>query len=99
VKLLNGAVGDSKQTLAVGGKADRPIAAVDELNAERLIERDDLAAPADGVRKRSCAASVMLMRRPTATKPRRRSRTATELESFACDYVMRTRRPLSRARR
>ena len=44
MKLLEGAVGDAKEPLALGGKADRAIAAVEQFDAERLFERDDLAA-------------------------------------------------------
>ena len=44
MKLLKGAVGDAKEPLALGGKADRAIAAVEQFDAERLFERDDLAA-------------------------------------------------------
>ena len=44
LKLLKGAVGDPKETFAFRGEADRAIAAVEQSNVERVLERDDLAA-------------------------------------------------------
>src|ERR1700678_788636 len=44
LQLLQGAVGDAKETFAFGGEADRTVAAVEQLDAKRLLERDDLTA-------------------------------------------------------
>ena len=44
LELLKGAVGNPKETLAFGGEADRAVAAVEQSGAERLLERDNLAA-------------------------------------------------------
>ena len=44
LQLLQGAVGDTKETFAFRGEADRAIAAVEQPHAKRLLERDDLTA-------------------------------------------------------
>src|ERR1700751_5422358 len=44
LQLLKGAVRDAKEPFAFGGKADRAIAAVEQFDAKRVLERDNLAA-------------------------------------------------------
>ena len=76
-------IGDAKQPLAFRRERDLPVAALRQCDAEvrfGCIWR----LTADCVTQRSCAASVMLMRRPTATKPRTSRATGGGRAALTC---------------
>ena len=55
------------------GEADGAVARSNSFDPQRRLSPWICWLTADWVRNRSCAARVMLMRRPTATKPRKSS--------------------------
>jgi hypothetical protein len=86
LQLLKGAVGDAEEMFAFGGEVDRTIAAVEQFDAKRLLERDDLTADGGLGEEKIFAGQRMLMRRPTATKPRMRSSEGSRTGKFRMSF-------------